>query len=252
MTFSGTLLDMHTHTVMGAYDSSLQPELLAKGAREAGLSGVVVTEHNRLWDVHKFRGFREAEVDLLLTNGMEVSTDMGHILAFGMPGIASGIPQLAKLRQAADECGGYLVVAHPFRYWFEPVHFTRRGLKPIEMVPEVLAKQPVFEYVDAIEVYNGANTDRENLIALEVAEWLGKPGTAGSDCHSHQGIGCACTLFERTLDTPEGLLAELHAGRFRPMTNRPTDGLTPFTPRPGSELPGGMNVRPRETGRPAQ
>jgi predicted metal-dependent phosphoesterase TrpH len=219
---------MHTHTVMGAYDSSLQPELLAKGAREAGIHGVTLTEHNRMWDLHKLREFQSSEAGLVVANGMEVSTDMGHVLAFGLKDIASGIPQLARLRQAADECGGYLVAAHPFRYWFEPVHFTRRGLKPVEMVPEVLAREPVFEYVDAIEVYNGANTERENLIALEVAELLGKPGIAGSDCHSTQGIACACTLFERTVETPEMMLQELHAGRFRPMRNRAGEALEPF------------------------
>lgn len=234
MTYAGTLVDMHTHTVMGAYDSSLQPALLAKGINDAGLTGVAVTEHNRMWDPHKFREFQGDHGSLLVTNGMEVSTDLGHILAFGMPGMTAGIPHLARLREAADECGGYLVVAHPFRYWFEPVHFTRRGLKPVEMVPEVLAEQPVFRYVDAIEVYNGANTDRENLIALEVAELLGKPGTAGSDCHSTQGIGCACTLFERSLETPEMMLAELRAGRFQAMSNRAGEALAAFTRPDGS------------------
>jgi predicted metal-dependent phosphoesterase TrpH len=219
---------MHTHTVMGASDSSLQPHELTEGIRNAGLSGVAITEHNRAWDGHKLRDFRGEQPDLFVANGMEVTTDLGHILAYGLTGMASGIPQLARLREAADECGGYLVVAHPFRYWFEPVHFTRRGLKPVEMVPEVLVRQPVFQYVDAIEVYNGANTDRENLIALEVAALLGKPGTAGSDCHSTQGVGCACTQFERPLETPEALLRELHAARFRPMSNRPGDSLRLF------------------------
>jgi hypothetical protein len=82
------------------------------------------------------------------------------------------------------------------------------------MVPEVLAKQPVFEYVDAVEVLNGACSLQENLMALAVANLLGKPGTGGSDCHSEQGIGIACTVFERAAETSEALLAELHAGRF--------------------------------------
>jgi hypothetical protein len=84
------------------------------------------------------------------------------------------------------------------------------------MVPEVLARQPVFELVDAVEVYNGANSERENAIALQVAAYLGKPGIGGSDCHSVQGIGRACTAFERGVESPQSLLQELHAGRFRP------------------------------------
>jgi predicted metal-dependent phosphoesterase TrpH len=212
----GAMLDLHTHTVRGAYDSGLQPERLAQEARNIGLHGVVITEHDRMWDRHSLGLFREEQAPLLVCNGMEVSTDMGHVLAFGLPGYVSGIQRLAELRRLSLEIGGFLAVAHPFRYWFEPVHFTRRGLQPVDMVPEVLAQQQVFEYVDAIEVLNGANSERENLIALQVASYIGKPGIGGSDCHSEQGIGCCCTVFERSVEGPEMLLQELHAGRFQP------------------------------------
>lgn len=210
----GDSLDMHTHTVLGAYDSGLEPARLAEGVREAGLSGVTITEHDRMWDAHVLKQFRETQASLLVANGMEVSTDMGHVLAFGLPRYLPGIHRLAELRRLADEAGAFLVAAHPFRYWFEPSYFTRRGLKPVEMLPEVLARQPIFQHVHALEVYNGANSPRENAIAVAVAEYLGKPGTGGSDCHSAQGIGCCATHFERALETPLQLLQELHAGRF--------------------------------------
>ena len=211
---AGTRIDMHMHTVLGAYDSALQPARLAVGAREAGLSAVAITEHDRMWDAHVLRTYREEQPDLLVVNGMEVSTDLGHILAFGLPGFAPGIHRIADLRRVADEVGGYLAVAHPFRYWYEPVHFTRRGEVPPEMVPEVLARNPVFGFVDAIEVLNGSNSDRENQIAVDVANYLGKPGIAGSDCHSETGIGCCQTLFERTIETSAQLVEELRGGRF--------------------------------------
>jgi predicted metal-dependent phosphoesterase TrpH len=210
----GTRIDMHMHTVLGAYDSALQPARLAVGARDAGLTAVAITEHDRMWDSHVLRTYREEESDLLVVNGMEVTTDLGHILAFGLPGFAPGIHRIADLRRVADEVGAYLAVAHPFRYWYEPVHFTRRGQTPPEMVPEVLARTPVFEYVDAIEVLNGANSERENQIAVDVANHLGMPGIAGSDCHSETGIGCCQTHFERTIETPAQLVGELRAGRF--------------------------------------
>ena len=213
---AGSMLDLHTHTVRGAYDSGLQPERLAEEARRIHLDGVAITEHDRMWDRHSLGLFQEEQQPLLVCNGMEVSTDLGHVLAFGLPGYVSGIQRLAELRRLSLELGGFLAVAHPFRYWFEPVHFSRRGLQPVEMVAEVLARQPVFQYVDAVEVLNGANSERENLIALEVANYLGMPATGGSDCHSEQGIGCCCTVFERTVETPEMLVQELRAGRFQP------------------------------------
>jgi hypothetical protein len=225
----GSVIDFHMHTVLGAYDSGLKPEVLAEEARNVGLTGVNITEHDRMWSAHTLADFREQQSPLFVSNGMEVSTDMGHILVVGLPGFVAGIHRLARLREVADEYGAYLVVAHPFRHWFDPVHFRRQGKKPIEMVPEVLAKLPVFEYVDAIEVLNGCNTPRENLMALQVAHYLGKPGTGGSDCHSSSGIGYYCTVFERQVETAHDMVVELMAGRFAPAHDLPSGKLTLYT-----------------------
>ena len=45
-----TIVDMHLHTVKGGSDSSLTPEQLMEEARRIGLSGVNISEHDRLWD----------------------------------------------------------------------------------------------------------------------------------------------------------------------------------------------------------
>lgn len=225
----GTIIDMHMHTVLGAYDSSLKPELLAEEAKKVGLTGVNITEHDRLWDQYVLAKYREEQAPLFINNGMEVSTDMGHILAIGLKGYAPGIRRLAELRKVIDDVGGYLIVAHPFRHFFDPVHFMRQGKKPIPMVPEELAKLPVFEYVDAIEVLNGCNTPRENVVALQTAKVLGKPGTGGSDCHSTSGIGFYCTVFENKIETPEQMIEELRAGRFQAAHGLAQNNLTLFT-----------------------
>jgi predicted metal-dependent phosphoesterase TrpH len=229
MSIFGTLIDMHMHTVRGAYDSGLQPEVLADEARRVGLTAVNITEHDRVWDSHSLAQFRDEQAPLFVNNGMEVSTELGHILAVGLPGYVSGIHKAAELRKAADETGAFLIAAHPFRHWFDPIYFTRQGKKAPEMTPEALAKSPIFQYVDALEVLNGYNSPEENLMALKVANLLGKPGTGGSDCHSAQGIGCYCTCFERTVETPELLLAELHAGRFVAGRDLPAGELAVFT-----------------------
>jgi len=229
MSTFGTLIDMHMHTVRGAYDSGLQPEVLADEARKVGLTAVNITEHDRVWDAHSLAQFRSEQAPLFVNNGMEVSTELGHILAVGLPGYMSGIHKAAELRKAADETGAFLIAAHPFRHWFDPIYFTRQGKKQPEMTPEGLARSPIFQYVHALEVLNGYNTPEENLMALKVANLLGKPATGGSDCHSAQGIGCYCTCFERTIETPELLLAELHAGRFVAGRDLPAGELAVFT-----------------------
>lgn len=210
----GTIIDMHLHTTRGASDSGLSPDDLASEARSRGLTAVHISEHDRLWERHTLEAYRRQHSDLLVANGMEVSTDLGHILALGLREYVGGIRRAETLRRVADEHGGFLIVAHPFRHYFDPVYFRRQGKEPFTLTPEQAARLPVFQLVDAIEVLNGANTLRENLFALRVAQVLGKPGTGGSDAHSTQGIGVYCAVFERECTSQEELLEELHAGRF--------------------------------------
>jgi len=210
----GTIIDMHIHTTRGASDSGLSPNDLASEARRRGLTGVHISEHDRLWDRHTLEQYRDENADLLVVNGMEVSTDMGHILAVGLREYVGGIRRAETLRRVADEQGAFLIVAHPFRHYFDPVYFRRQGKEPFALTPEQAAKLPVFQLVDAIEVLNGANTPRENLFALRVAKVLGKPGTGGSDAHSTQGIGIYCAVLERNVASQDEFLEELHGGRF--------------------------------------
>jgi len=226
----GTIIDMHIHTTRGASDSGLDPEDLASEAIRRGLSAVHISEHDRLWDRHDLQDYRSRHEELLVANGMEVSTDMGHILALGLKEYVGGIRRCEELRRVADEQGAFLIVAHPFRHWFDPVYFTRQGKEPFTMTPEEAAERlPVFKLIDAIEVLNGANTVRENLFALKVAQSLGKPGTGGSDAHSTQGIGTYCAVLDRNATSQEELLQELHAGRFHAGHGLLDGNLTRFT-----------------------
>jgi histidinol phosphatase-like PHP family hydrolase len=212
----GTIIDMHLHTLKGASDSMLDPDDLIAEAERIGLTGVNITEHDRMWESWDLGPFRKKHPGTFISNGMEVSTDMGHILAVGLKGYASGIRRLARLREIADEQGAFLIVAHPFRHFFDPVHFKREGKEPFNLTPEQAARLPVFQLVHGIEVLNGCNTPRENYFALQVAKTIGKPGTGGSDAHSTQGIGYFTAVFEEDLETPEQMLDQMHKGRFFP------------------------------------
>ncbi len=224
----GTVIDMHLHTLKGASDSMLHPDDLISEALRVGLTGVNITEHDRMWESWDLAPFRKQHPDMFVNNGMEVSTDMGHILAIGLKGYASGIRRLEKLRELADEQGAFLVVAHPFRHFFDPVHFKREGKKPFDLSPEQAARLPVFQLVHGIEVLNGCNTPRENYFALNVAKILGKPGTGGSDAHSTQGIGYFAAVFDEALESPEQMVEEMHKGRFHPGRGLPQGNLNNY------------------------
>jgi hypothetical protein len=216
---------MHLHTTRGASDSMLDPDDLIAEAHKVGLTGVHITEHDRMWESWDLAPFRKKHEGLFIANGMEVSTDMGHILALGLKGYTPGIRRLEKLREVADEQGAVLIVAHPFRHFFDPVHHKRQGQEPFRLQPEEAAKLPVFQLVDCIEVLNGCNTPRENYFALQVAKIMGKPGTGGSDAHSTQGIGYFCAVFDEHLETTEQMVEQMKKGRFHAGRGLPQGNL---------------------------
>ncbi len=76
------IIDLHNHTQVHSRCSHLDPVDLVIRARRAGLDGLVITEHDALWprdDVDRLA----ADHGLLLLRGIEVTTDIGHVLAFG-------------------------------------------------------------------------------------------------------------------------------------------------------------------------
>ena len=228
----GTIIDMHVHTVRGASDSSLTPEQLRKEAQRIGLTGVNISEHDRVWDERQIEEFRE-QSGLFVSRGMEVSTDMGHMIVVGLDSYVPGIRRAAELRRVVDEAGGFMIVAHPFRHFFDPIHFRRDGRQPFDMTPEEAAERmPVFRLVDEMEVANGGCTPQENQFALRVARVLGKRGIGASDCHSKQGVGYFTTTFEEELRDQAHMLELLHGRRFQAHEGLNAGEFRPYVEQP--------------------
>jgi predicted metal-dependent phosphoesterase TrpH len=207
------ILDMHVHTNVGSYDSNLSPLELIHQGKAAGLDGVVVTEHDRGWD-RDLAGQLAREHDFLILCGMEVSTDLGHILVYGLEEYVSGIIYAETLRQVADKIDAVMFAAHPYRKAFVNTHGRWDAPKPTLTVQEA-ADLTIVQLVDGLEVYNGATGDHENTMAMAVREHTGLHGIGGSDAHSEHGLGCCATVFERPIRNERELTEELRAGRFR-------------------------------------
>lgn len=216
-------MDMHLHSAVASSDSTLDPQRLPFLGPKAGLTGANISEHDKMWDPHRREAYHVANGDFFVNFGMEVSTDLGHMLAIGLPAYVGGIRRAERLREELDKVGGFLVIAHPFRHVFDEVTAMRTDGELFELTPVEASQLPVFQLVDAIEIANGCNTPRENYFAYEVAKELGLPTTGGSDAHSESGIGYYATGFERELMSEIALLEELHAGRFEAVL-RAADG----------------------------
>lgn len=212
--------DLHVHTSAGSPDSSLSPLELVAEIKRLGLTGALVTEHNG-WQRHEFERFAK-DLDVVLVRALEVSTDWGHMIALGLDGYAARFFDANDLRKAVLEANGFMIIAHPFRFLFEPAGPVTRNIlyedpRSVPKGPEEAMKHPIFGLVDEIEVVNGANSENENRFAQQVAELLGRRGTGGSDAHSIQGIAKGATMFHGDIRGEVDLLEALRAGAFTPI-----------------------------------
>jgi len=219
-----SVFDLHVHTNQGSLDSSLTPEDMVAEACRLGLSGVLVTEHMG-WQRPEFNAFASQQsLPLILT--LEAYTPLGHIITLGIDhyvtGYAGGLDTIKTLRKEIDRVGGFMILAHPFRHLFENrgnytqnILFEDWGTVP--QTAEEAIQHPIFELVDAIEVVNGGNLEKENRFSQEVTWLWGRAGTGGSDAHSVNGLGKGVTVFPGDVRTQDDLLEALKAGEFFPV-----------------------------------
>ena len=220
-----TVIDLHVHTNMGGSDSSLTIVELVEEAKKKKLDAVCLTEHGPPWQAEEL-GRLSREHGILLIRGMEVSTDMGHIIVFGLSGYTTGILKAEVLRRATDEAGGFMIVAHPFRRNFDSLLFKGTSSQPLTLEESIAL--PVMRLVDALEVANGGCSEIENLFALQVANRIGAGGVGGSDAHSIHGIGCFVTVFDNEIRGEADLIEELKAGRFYPARRLLSGEIIPY------------------------
>lgn len=203
------LVDLHAHTWPRSHDSVLDPADMINRAKAAGLDAVVFTEHDTVWD-HASIEELCAEHDFLVLAGVEISTDDGHMLSFGIDRYVFGMHRVKELAGYVEKGNGAMVAAHPYRRqmpWFT------RGVEEYDAALEKAAKNPAYEYVQALETQNGRGSDKENEFSQRLAEKLGVRSTGGTDSHAISDIGKCATYFEREIRDERELIEELKAGR---------------------------------------
>ena len=216
----GAVIELHAHSIQHSLDSGVQPDAIVEQAIVRGLDGVCLTEHGGGWDKWDFQRFASQHPDLLLIRAMEVDTDMGHIIVYGLDAYISGIHRIEYLRKVVEEVDGFMVSVHPYRRFFEKPPLNKSLLFKYPVPLEEAVHHRIFALTDAVEIVNGACTLKENDFALQTANKLGKPTLGGSDAHSTHGLGSGATIFEREIRSQADFIKELKAGRFHA-----TDGL---------------------------
>ncbi|MBE6911476.1 MAG: hypothetical protein E7473_03025 [Ruminococcaceae bacterium] len=183
--------DLHVHSRL-SYDCNMPTDELISVAKEKGLSGVAIADHNA------FRKHHDRE-DFYLIPACEFSTDIGHLVVLFMKShINESISRDEMGRfywrdvcKVAHDQGALVFYAHPFS-------------------PERPCPKLAFDEIDGIEVFNSrvvhSRITDANDKALELCRKLKKPYTAGSDAHSPIEVGTTyweCDLPESAMNEPD-------------------------------------------------
>ena len=184
-------------------------------AARAGLDAVCVTEHSGVWSDAQLEEAGNGSVRVF--RGREIETEMGHVLAIGMPGFPNGMNRIKQLAKYCDESSAALIAAHPFRHHVNPPSgqscLLTRGANLTSADAAMIARSlPNLSLFNAIEAFNGATTAVDNDIAAHVAEILGTPTTGGSDAHSVEGLGSCATQIDGNPRSTKELVDAIRSG----------------------------------------
>ncbi len=201
------IIDLHTHTQAGSDDSFLDIPEMVERARRCGIDAICLTDHDWFWRKETIDRYRR-ELGFPILRGCEMNTEDGHFLVFGLERFVFGMHRTAFLKQAVEEAGGAIIMAHPFR---RNIFYG----ESVEAAVERYCQHPVFRIIDTVETLNGRASPPQTRFSCLLAEKLGLRGTGGSDAHQISDIGTTATRFEREITSEAELTRELRAGRFQ-------------------------------------
>lgn len=228
------LYETHLHTKQASACSANTGYDMAKAAREAGYTGIIVTDHNwggntgidrdlpwEEWIKEFEKGYLDAKRygdthDFDVFFGYEAGYEGTEFLIYGVD--AAWMMAHPEIRTATveeqyrlvHEAGGMVIHAHPYREeWYIP---------EIRLFPK---------HVDGVEGVNAThschlskshNVPEYDVRAIAYANKEGLPMTAGSDIHSTLMFGGG-TAFKRRLTSIKDYCEAIRSGEDYVITN---------------------------------
>jgi predicted metal-dependent phosphoesterase TrpH len=191
----GLRLDLHVHSHHSP-DSRMTLEQIVERLPYTGLRGLALTDHNTVRGHAELAELARVHRSYALLPGVEVSTNEGHLLAYGVAELPPPHRPIGETIEWVRSHGGEPVLAHPFRW----AHGVGRQITESSAVP-------------AIEVRNGHNSDVANARAELIAARRTLGMTGGSDAHAIPELGRSFTQFPEDALTIDDLLEAIRRGR---------------------------------------
>jgi predicted metal-dependent phosphoesterase TrpH len=207
------LIDLHSHTRPLSWDSDLTPDDLIELTKRAGLDGICLSEHDAFWEPERVAELGRKH-NFLVLPGVEINTEAGHVLCFGVDRYAYGMHRWPELAEHVRLAGGVMVAAHPYR---RQMPWNQAKVEDYEAALNRAGANPLYPACAALEGLNGRGTEAENAFSAQIVERLAMPATAGSDAHAVPDIGRCATEFSDRIEGLAELIEALRAGRCRPV-----------------------------------
>ena len=165
--------DLHIHSRF-SYDSLSTPKRILKTAKNLGLSGLAITDHNTI------KGAIEAskiDENIQIIIGSEIKTDMGDIIGLFLNDEIDS----RRFDDVVDEIrdqDGFIVLPHPYK--------THDDI-PVN----------ILDKIDAIEIFNGRISPELNKKASHLKYDEKMLFTGGSDAHLVKHVGSVVTMIDK-------------------------------------------------------
>lgn len=211
-------VDMHVHSMYSG-ESAAEPRDIVEAALAKGLDAICVTEHESLSASAPFEDLRRSS-GLIILRGVELSTDAGHMLVYGVNDHEwrdwgrSKVCHAQELTDRVRRLGGVVVPAHPYviscssggaPFWWDPLIEVDERVKSVRGIA-------------ALEVCNGKHLNYPAICEAlgRLAKGLGLPGTGGSDAHAAEDVGRCFTVFHTPIHSGMDLVDAIRRGLLHP------------------------------------
>lgn len=191
-------IDLHIHTKERSACGSASETEQVLAAIDAGLDAIVFTDHDQLAPVDRIAQLNEEHSPFRIFGGIEMSVDGEHLIVLGIHDgrLETDEWSYPELHAFSKKHGGFLILAHPFRYGPDI------GLD-IERHP-----------LDAIELYSPHTPPEAEDRIIDLASRLGAHTLSNSDAHTTDPVGKYYNVLDRTPADERELIDILRKGEF--------------------------------------
>ncbi len=193
------LIDTHLHEKKFSADSFISLEEIVRKARELGLDGICITDHESS-AIRTEAAALSQNTGFLIITGAEVLTLEGDMTVFGLHRLPEKMVHARELIRMTEAAGGVAICSHPYRQ-------NNRGMG------DFIRELPV---VRGIEAFNASTPKHHNLRAFDLSLELNVAALGASDAHVIEQVGKFATCMPDWVKDEAGFIQAVKKGLTLP------------------------------------